>query len=712
MILMTSLIVKILIVTVILFVFLWFYKEKLSHFQIVCLGCLLVLFSLISSAFANSLPPLTEEVTLTALSEKNDNSKNAEIFLEGFTIDGENYSSGKSLQIASGHWFWAGETYAWRPETDPHQPKGVTKTVVLKIPVGWNRTLNFMGEDCRGKVAIAIGENTKIVDTYALEEIQIKEPIGRSDTSKLIFNQICYLLSFMVIFVLFSAVLFFLIYKAIFDSLEFKEFVVNNIGKIFYGGIAVVTFILMLYGANRISLWVDELAQISFSNGSFAEAMYYCLTMREVSPPLPNLVFTFWYHIAPYGERWLLLITIIFSVISIYFMGLIGEKLYGKFGGISAALFMAWSKTMWINVAYEYRAYPLLVLFSTLTLYCYLGRNSSGNQKKWNMLLSISMVGMTMSHYFGMLACAIFFLADIYLFFQKKITKKELGFYFLPGIISIVWLASVAFVVTKNNGPRGAITWQPVPDISHIKGLFQFLSGNQEIAYWFLILGIAISITHLVYKRSSDFWERFYSIFFSVIILGSVLLLVVWGNFISRKYTMWADRYFLFLMPEVCALSAFVIYKCGMLFETVSSNCKISCIVTILIGISLPINCLINVLDDSASSLATLTDPYRQISDWIYTQSTDIFNEDTLIISTAYNAIEGWNEYYFSRQGRRDLLNIKYQSITNAEILKYNKIYVFRPNVNSRVQKLLNENYCLNENPPDIDVKVYSRNNC
>lgn len=692
-------IIQILVIVIVLFVSRFVFRKECSKKLFTFLGISVFLIALLVCYLLKFVPPITESISITALGEGRERSQNCEVIINGFTVDGKEYKSDESLIITDGHWFWSGETYVWRPEWDSRQPKKTTRSITIEIPVGWNRTLNFNGNAGSGKVIITNNNKSDIIDTYS-EEPNVKcIGIPKSAEFYLIQNQLRYILIYSLVLISLSSLLLFILYKLIYKPIQSKIWLQKHFGKLIYIIIALSTFVLMIYWSGKGSFNSDEMCQIVFSKDSFKEAIQYCLDMVEVSPPLSSLIYTLWYKIAPYGDSWTLLVGIILSAISIVLVGLTGEKIQGKFCGILSALFIAYSKTFWVNVAYEFRAYPILVFFSALTLYCYVHRNEEVKSFKWSLLLSFSMFGMVMSHYFGMLACFGFFIADIYLLYKKHLKLKNGFVYFLPGITSAVWLCATLLTVIKNNGPGGVVTWQPVPDISNIKSLLEFLTGNIELTYGIFFMGISFAVIDFIkLEKKNLLLKNFYLIFFLALTVCSIVLLYIWGNFISQKYTMWSPRYFLFLMPEISILSTSIFWKLNSCFN--------KAILCVFIGIVLSLNCF-SFISQTNNWLA---EPYREAADWIYTQSNDIFNDDTLIVTSGLCANEGWNDYYFSRKGRRDALNVKNCSILAEEDLKnkYKRIYVFSY-IDHYLQGILDENYSLSFEQADVRVKIYDR---
>ncbi len=696
MILFTAAAIKILVFILTLVVCYRIFSKRLDKKQLIFFSILVMIFACCANYISNLLPPLTDTITLTALGEKQEEAKGTEVYLNGYTIDGEEYLAGKSLEVESGHWFWSGETYAWRPETDSRQPAGVSRKVVLNIPAGWDRTLNFSSNEWRGLVQIDDGYNVWVEDTYAEKGSVRTVDIGQSKTALLIINQLQYLFLYVVILLIMSMCTAWITIRVLRNPNKAKEWLDKNVGKLVYAGISVFTFCLMFHYAARASFWYDELYEVAFTKGSLKDALMHCLHMSCDNPPLAVMLETLWYSIAPYGEKWLLLISIISVCISIFIMGVICEKILDKYCGILAAILMAMSTTVWNNAAYEYRSYAWMIVFSTLTWFYYFKRNECSGQNKYIIMFGICMICLSMSHYFGVLACACFFCGDIYLFVKRKINIKVFISYCLLAVIFLIWFVSVLLYKREGFLP----TWHTAPGVTAIKTLLYFVSGNYKLTFLLFVWGMATAISLFLGKKTYKLgWINYYCLLSLCSIVFTVSMLFLYGNFINPNGSLWKERYFCFLIPHVCLLSTLIIL-------CIKSD-YIKKALCLFFAIVLTLNCL-GVISTSKSS-----EPFREAADWIYTQSNYIFNADTLIISNAVALVkDGWNEYYITRQGRRDDIGIVTQYEINAEqILEYNRIYVQYSHsaTLSNLQSVLDDNYNLLIDNKNIKVKVYSR---
>lgn len=159
------------------------------------------------------------------------------------------------------------------------------------------------------------------------------------------------------------------------------------------------------------------------------------------------------------------------------------------------------------------------------------------------------------------------------------------------------------------------------------------------------------------------------------------------------------------MLPFVCLLTAWAVDDFGRL--VLQRNVRGRMVLCIFFTLLLSINCFVAV------STSSSPEPYREAADWLYTQSNYIFNEDTLIISTSVPfVVDGWNDYYISRQGRRNSLNVVSQySLQEENIEPYNRVYLQYNHwgVNSWLQSYLNDNFKLESDKTDIKVRTYIR---
>ena len=711
MILLTARLIKLALVLSIIAWAIWLSHRKWSKKQVAGFAVSTVAFAFFVNFIVGALPPLTDQVTLTALGQKCEEAVCEEIFLDGYTVDGRSYYSGKDLQIEEGKWFWVGETYVWRIETDTRQPDGITRSVTMRIPVGWSRTLDFAGGPFRGIVEISTGEETWSADTFSEDGSTVAVPIGRSTTSALILNQVCHLALFAGFLLLWFFVAVSMVQFSVHQPERYQSWMENNKGKLIYTFIALAAFCWMIYFADDASLGMDEVQQIVWASDLRACIEMLLSMTEDVNLPFYSMLVHFWYPIAPYGEQWLLLLSIVPTALSIYIIGLAGEMLRGRDCGILAALMMGFSTTVWGYAGFELRSYSYMLLFSTLTFYCHIQKSQNGEKKKWLIRYSLSLLGLAMSHYYGMLLFGVFFIVDLYLFFRKKVTWKS-GFCFIPaGAAALTWLGLVYFKTLRYRGTEDIASFYPVPTMQHVVNLLRFLSGNYPFSFYVMVLGIASALTLLFDKDvRQNGKDGYYQCMPLGVITLTIGIMFFYGNVINSKSTLWFERYFTVLIPYVTILSASMIVNL-LPAESGSKELWISAErvrkwVCVWVGIILIFNCTSVGISSKHEQYI-----YRQTADWLYTQGDTIFNPETIIIGTS-NSTWGWQEYYVSRKGRRDPLNVTTQDrVTTEEVLAYNRIYIQYTwiDVGEPLSSLLDQYYILAEDHPEVQMRVYIR---
>ena len=169
---------------------------------------------------------------------------------------------------------------------------------------------------------------------------------------------------------------------------------------------------------------------------------------------------------------------------------------------------------------------------------------------------------------------------------------------------------------------------------------------------------------------------------------------------------MWQDRYFLFLLPFVSLLSSSVLgYSARKNGETQIERHRRSAVV-LFFGLIVAFNCLA-----AAPTCGVAYQDFRGAAEWLYTQSNTVFNDDTLIITTS-GVDDGWSDYYITRRGRRDALNVVNQWEASAlDLLQYRTIYVQYTHdaLTDSLSEILNNSYDLTNQNDAVQINTYIR---
>lgn len=675
-------------------------KKKKYQVKIQFLVVIAVLFASVTCwRISDSIPSRTDLISVTALGEKSEAALADEVFITGFTVDGNSYPVGK---IEEGKWFWAGDMYAWRNEADLRQPEGTTRKVTLHVPVGEQRLIHFRPGEWSGYAEVSTNNGTQFVDTSTVDSLEIggsrfRERAASFGTEILVYTL---LLGTLVFLIQRCAA------KYASDPKQADIWLEENSGKLTYGLIALCAGILMYSYCGRESFWSDEIATMEDIMGSLRWVFYRCATLTEATPPLFFVLARLWYKIVPYGQENLLLFSILCTVGAVYLTGTAAEEIRGKACGILSALMMAFSTTVWGCFANEFRAYALTLLFMAGSLLFYVKRNQFPEQKRWCVLFSFAMTCLAMTFYFGVFACAAYFFADMYLASQRKIKWWRIIDYILPGAVFLSWMIVVYLVSLSKNQIAGDVTWQPIPGVIDVRELVSFLTGYTTWQYNLFWAGLACGVVTFLsgIKQKRDFsYKAFYRSFFALTIIGTVALLVIWGNFISRTYTMWYPRYFVCLFPLVVILSGWVICDFGDLLGDRGSFAIQACT-----GV---IACVMFFNAVPQMSSLTSSQPFREGADWLYQQYNTIYNEDTIVIAASKYS-RGW-EYFLYQNGRRDPINMFPDKECTGEMLSdYNRIYVqySHGGLNASIQEVLARDFSFVAVYENAHIWEYVRN--
>ena len=669
---------------------------------------LLVLFLFAGSGagkfVSDLLPPLSDEsLIITALGQAGNNSVYDEIFITGFTADGKNYPIN---EIKDGKWFWIGDMYCWRNEADTRQPDGVTRSITLSVPAGRERKINFSSGKWRGLAEIEIRGKKEIIDTGTQSSFEIpcsgKRALAKNECLKLIV--------YCAIFFTFAAVSRY----AASNRTKFLQAINTYKWPLIYTGIALPQLFFAIIHSNTVSFWLDEIYEIGWSvqSNSLWERMWVDLVPR----PIFSAFFYFWYKFAPYGERWLLLPFELVTALGIVITGLCGKQLRDGKTGMFAAFFAAIASVTLNQLSYEIRSYPFYFCFGAWLLLLKLKQwDHPGYETKGEIIkTSIIMTLFAGMHAYAVITVVMFFFVDLYRYFRYKIRLSNI----IPYIIAAVSYIPI-LIVTLRNTSDSLNWWQPVPTMTSVIGLVNYLCGNIDLICWFLLFSLAETL-HLLFMRAvSDMdhkklrSEDEYQIYLFAISLAQILGVYIYGSQINTQATLWYNRYFIGIFPIGLNLSAAALSKLCSDINSKENKKPLGSIAALFILLVLFHANYQNLLPKQAS----FYERFRETGNWLYTQGNYIYNADTLVIVPALDEamVEGWREYYLTRQGRRDPINVVYASQQNLkEILEnYNRVYVTRfhkSNINKDLQSILKEQFTLNQSRTDVPIEEYIRN--
>ena len=212
--------------------------------------------------------------------------------------------------------------------------------------------------------------------------------------------------------------------KNIFTNITDKFIIYLSIGFIMMCGA-----LLRLYNITQNSFWIDEMATIHFSTGSFIDIWNYTAN-GEFNPPLFYWLESIIIHYFGVSELSMRFIPAIAGILTIPLMYFIIKKFtQDNFVGILGSSLMAFSIFM-VYYAQEARAYTLALLFYMIALYYYIDFINTYDTKYIRYVLIFSILAVY-THFYAAIGILIFifhiaYIQKFVLFIVKDFIRFEL----------------------------------------------------------------------------------------------------------------------------------------------------------------------------------------------------------------------------------------------------------------------------------------------
>ncbi len=517
-------------------------------------GIVLILIALLANSVSAHVPPLRDEVTLTALGEKNEEALGEGISLKSYTVDGKQISANE-IYIEEGKWLWSAESYVWSLESWK-MPEDITSTIVLGLPVGKERTVDFNSGVWVGKVEISYQGVSTVVDTYSAEQQTLSTPIEDSSISRIAADQARQLGAFIGC-ILVLCMLAWIASKWIERNLSY---VFEHYDVLVYCLLSAVMLMAMRY-YHRFNdmIWGDDWGTISYIvSDSLKNGLQANILLYDFTPPLFNTLA--WamnkvFHL-PHTIEGILWIPQSFLGVSVIVMGLLGRKLTGKkWCGIVVSILTATSASLVISAGYEIRTYSFYFLCSTLMLLVYLYRlESTRFSAKLFVLQTICLTFVMNAHYLGVTIVGMYFLSDFYLIIKRKCDWKYLFSYVVAVLTLAAWI--VVVIINKGTLPKRV----PVPwDLKLFLELLQFLTGGNR---W-VLAAVGCALVWVVvffrglYKEADSKIESYAVLFMFVCVAADITAVHIASYFVGVN----VNRYMISLMPMLMLILVFVVKR-------------------------------------------------------------------------------------------------------------------------------------------------------
>lgn len=649
------------------------------------------IFNLIVFVFAISISGqihfVKDEITLTALHQVGSQSKSDEVFVTGIQVDGKEY---EVSDVVEGMWYYSGSAYIWKNIEKHPELKDITDSVTIRVPVGLSRQIMFSTGTYRGLVYVLDLGREYVVDTSISDALIL----GRSSYRFILLNEILRALVVGAV-MLFSIVISLLLVKRLKKN-------VNRLYHFIALPTCAIVFIFMWYNADMYSFWIDELYQIAYVSGSLWDTLN--ISLNSISdPPIYNTIAWIWYQIFPHTDKFLLLLPELCTLIAMYLLGYFATVNKNVQTGCITLAVAVGTELLYVQCAFENRQYALWFLASVLLLqahHCFIKEKN----KKTIVLYALALVLSVLTQYLSVALCLTIFICDLILWYQKKETPKVLVPYFLGGGIA----SPFAIVLLLNylnrmneSGSSFLQFWPTVPELNSILELIFYLISENTLMLILLFFGAAHIIMKCIRKEAE--WQEWILLEIPIVV---ILLNYFYSTMINRAGSLWVDRYFILILPQIILLCADGL-EC-LIYSVVSDKKQIR---TAILGVSLVLilQCGSDVLNSTARA------PYREAANWLYDQMKTIYKDTTLVLDCEDSRpTQAWYKHYLTQEGKRADINcVSYTEIDAETLLAYDKIFLVNLHrsfsLSDELKNVLNSEYKVSETKSDYRITVYDR---
>lgn len=300
--------------------------------------------------------------------------------------------------------------------------------------------------------------------------------------------------------------------------------------------VILLGFLLRLINLNQ-SLWLDEaITAIAVKNNSFVELITK-FSPGDFHPPLYYFFLKIWTNIFGYSEIALRFPSIVFGVLTIFFVYKIGQIIFNKKTGLIAGLIMA-TNPLAIYYSQEARMYSLAAMAVTASVWFFLKKN-------WFLFWLFFWLA-TMSDYMPLFMFPAFFF-----FAQNRkhflISSFAYLVFVFPWLPFFVQQLQSGFSLSKElplwSQVVGAFDVKSLP-LTFVKFIFGRITLENKIVYGLLAGGVGVFYAWILSHSKNKFlWVW-------------LLLPLIAGYLLSLKLSVFTYFRFLFVLPAFVLLLA------------------------------------------------------------------------------------------------------------------------------------------------------------
>jgi hypothetical protein len=433
------------------------------------------------------------------------------------------------------------------------------------------------------------------------------------------------------------------------------------------------------------------------------------------------------YKIAPYGEGWLLSLSILFVVFGVIGVYFVGRLIGGKGVAFCAFCLAAVSRTLITQGGWELRPYGMLFCVSVWTMFFYY-RRLGGETTGKIVVLGLLMMAMSLTHWFGSLLIVSLGLTDLWLWIKGKISLRCVLSYVMAALAFAPWF----ILVVASKSMDLLVHWAAPPRILSLFSPADSFLSPQGALFLFL-LGVALIIRERRYPGKIlpcglNPWLQMAASYF-----GVCLVVWVYSKFINPRGSLYVNRYFFELFAHVLLIAAYALdrvieFKIDIddygADETTTLRLKLMLYARNALVLFICIASVRNYYKSIGIGLGSRAEPYRQASELLAADER-AYAADSLIITASVG--RPWVDYYFKKRGfplpaniadgsEMIVANGKYlapeerESISKESLSRYSRVYLLELHpMHDYFKSDVEQNYDMAEKYENVGLSVWER---
>jgi len=459
--------------------------------------------------------------------------------------------------------------------------------------------------------------------------------------------------------------------------------------------IAFLSLIFMMLNSTKGSMWYDEMYTVGLALGnSVPNSMYITFALMRT-----------YIKSIPIEQIYIYILPEVGVALSVYIIGLIGEKLKGGRTGLYACTIMAFSPYIIQQVGVEFRSYFMLLLLSCFVFYLFLQRYTYNNHNWMVILYGLASMLLMDCHEYGKVLAILFLCCDLILIFLKKISNKNIISSIFVLLYGLFWLYRNELGGLWNN-----YSWTSVPTPEIVYQTIRLLLSNSAIFFILFIIGtlstLRIAIKMLEKYRFPKSFFDFLVGFFSqgecialLLIIGIFSASIIYSTVINPENSLYVNRYFISVIAYMILFAAIGLDRIFSM-DIIRNFCKKSFVQSLIIIALLSIN-----MYQYACMPEEHNHPYRQTAECMRYIEEAYYSDSMVFIPDNGYVSRAWIEYLNTNK-KINVYNKYNFDISNAQ---YKRIYVVAPayRPTNEQQQFLDSYYNLNNKIENLPIWVY-----